>query len=137
MDVTAGGPDRPDHSIWPALAYQDPAAMRRWLLALGFVEGIVLPGEAEGEIHHSEMLWPEGGRVTVSSTGTREAGFDTPPGAVGLHVVTDDPDRVHARAVALDAPIVRPLVDQSDYQSRDFSVRDPEGNIWTFATYGG
>ncbi len=137
MDVTAGGPDRPDHSIWPALAYRDPTAMRRWLLALGFVEGIVLPGEADGEIHHSEMLWPEGGRVTVCSVGTREAGFDAPPGVVGVHVVTDHPDEVHARAVAIGATVVCPLVDQSDYPSRELSIRDPEGNTWTFMTYGG
>jgi uncharacterized glyoxalase superfamily protein PhnB len=136
MDVTAGGPDRPDHSIWASLAYRDPQAQRAWLAGLGFVEGIALPGEAKREIHHSEMLWPEGGRVMVCSVGTREAGYDTPPGGAGLNVVTDDPDVVYARALALGAEVVRPIVDQSEYPSRDFSVRDPEGNIWTFMTYG-
>jgi uncharacterized glyoxalase superfamily protein PhnB len=29
---------------------------------------------------------------------------------------------------------VHGLVD-TDYGSRDFSVRDPEGNLWSFGTY--
>ncbi len=137
MDVTAGGPDRPDHSIWVSLAYRDAGAQRAWLAGLGFIEGIELPGESEGEIHHSEMLWPEGGRVMVCSLGTRAAGFDTPPGGAGLNVVTDDPDAVYARALAAGAEVVRSIVDQSDYPSRDFTLRDPEGNTWTFMTYRG
>jgi uncharacterized glyoxalase superfamily protein PhnB len=36
--------------------------------------------------------------------------------------------------VAAGGEIVRPLEDQ-DYGSRDFAVRDPEGNIWSFGTY--
>ncbi len=35
---------------------------------------------------------------------------------------------------ALGAEVVRPLEDQ-DYGSRDFSVRDLEGNLWSFGTY--
>jgi uncharacterized glyoxalase superfamily protein PhnB len=44
---------------------------------------------------------------------------------------------VMARAAELGAEIVHPLVDQTDYPSRDFTVRDPDGNHWTFATYAG
>jgi uncharacterized glyoxalase superfamily protein PhnB len=29
---------------------------------------------------------------------------------------------------------VRELID-TDYGSREFSVRDPEGNLWSFGTY--
>lgn len=32
------------------------------------------------------------------------------------------------------AQAVRPLVDQ-DYGSREYSARDPEGNLWSFGTY--
>jgi uncharacterized glyoxalase superfamily protein PhnB len=46
------------------------------------------------------------------------------------HVV----DAVHDRAVAAGAEIVYPLTDQ-DYGSRDFSARDPAGNVWSFGTY--
>ncbi len=41
-----------------------------------------------------------------------------------------------ARATAAGAEVVRELKDE-DYGSRGFSVRDPEGNLWSFGTYRG
>ncbi len=43
-------------------------------------------------------------------------------------------DAAHDRAVAAGAEVVRPL-ENTDYGSRDFSVRDPEGHVWSFGTY--
>jgi uncharacterized glyoxalase superfamily protein PhnB len=105
------------------------------LLALGFTEDLMIPGEREGLIHHAQFDWPEGGRVLLSSTGERS----TPckPGTSSLHVVTADPDAVSERAQATDATIVHPLANQTDYPSRDFTVADFEGNHWTFATFAG
>jgi hypothetical protein len=40
-----------------------------------------------------------------------------------------------ARARPLDAPVVDELVEQTEYPSRDFTVADPHGNHWTFATF--
>jgi len=37
----------------------------------------------------------------------------------------------------LDGPVVHELVAQTDYPSRDFTVADPDGNHWTFATFAG
>jgi uncharacterized glyoxalase superfamily protein PhnB len=51
-------------------------------------------------------------------------------------VVTSDPDAVHARAVAAGAEITAAL-HETDYGSRDFAARDPEGNRWSFGTYAG
>jgi uncharacterized glyoxalase superfamily protein PhnB len=53
---------------------------------------------------------------------------------VSLYVVVPDPDAHHDRAVAADADIVRELEDQP-YGSREYSLRDPEGNLWSFGTY--
>jgi uncharacterized glyoxalase superfamily protein PhnB len=105
------------------------------LLALGFTEDLLIPGEREGAIHHCQLDWPEGGRVMLSSTGERA----TPcrPGTSSLHVVTADPDGVMARARALHARVVHDLVDQTDCASRDFVVADPDGNHWEFATFAG
>lgn len=71
----------------------------------------------------------------LSSTGERP----TPcrPGTSSLHVVTSNPDAVMARARALSAIVVHELTDQTDYQSRDFTVADADGNHWTFATFAG
>jgi len=122
-------------SVWASIVSDDAAALRDWLLALGFTEDLLIPGEREGAIHHCQMDWPEGGRIMLSSTGERE----TPcrPGTSSLHVVTADPDGVMARARGLGARVVNELVDQTDYTSRDFTVADPDGNYWEFATFAG
>ena len=76
-----------------------------------------------------------GSGVLLSSAGERT----TPgrPGTSSLHVVTSDPDAVMTRAIKLSASIVHPLVDQTNYPSRDITVADPDGNHWTFATFAG
>jgi len=38
--------------------------------------------------------------------------------------------------VKAGATIARPPAD-TDYGSRDFAARDPEGNLWSFGTYRG
>jgi uncharacterized glyoxalase superfamily protein PhnB len=58
------------------------------------------------------------------------------PGSFGAYVVCDDPDALFARATAAGAEVLMPLHD-TDYGSRDFMVRDPEGNRWSFGTYRG
>jgi len=122
-------------SVWASVVSDDAQALRDWLLALGFTQDLLVPGERAGAIHHGQIDWPEGGRVILSSTDERP----TPcrPGTSSLHVVTADPDAVAARARALGAPFVHELTDQTDYPSRDFTVADPDGNHWTFATFAG
>jgi uncharacterized glyoxalase superfamily protein PhnB len=127
---------RPDHNLWPGLTYDDPAAARAWLADLGFQPGIVVPGEQPGQIYHSEMLWPDGGRVMISSRGTADTTFDVPRGAGSVYVVVDDPDAVYQRSRRLGAHELRPMRDE-DYGSRGFSIADPEGNRWSFGTYAG
>jgi uncharacterized glyoxalase superfamily protein PhnB len=133
MTVRATGVLQP--SVWASVVSDDAPALRVWLIGLGFTQDLLIPGEHADAIHHCQLDWPEGGRILLSSTGERP----TPcrPGTASLHVVTADPDAVLARAVALDARIVHEIVDQTDYPSRDFTVADPDGNQWTFATFAG
>jgi uncharacterized glyoxalase superfamily protein PhnB len=132
MDLTTGKRQR---SIWASVVSDDAAALRAWLLALGFVQDLEIPGERDGALHHCQLDWPEGGRIMLSSTGERA----TPcrPSTASLHVVTSDPDAVFARAMSAGATVVHDLTDQTDYPSRDFTVADPDGNHWTFATFAG
>jgi uncharacterized glyoxalase superfamily protein PhnB len=122
-------------SIWASVVSDDALALRDWLLALGFTEDLMIPGDSARAVHHCQLDWPEGGRVLLSSTGER----DTPcrHGTSSLHVVTADPDTVMGRALVLGAAVIHPLVDQTDYPSRDFTVADPDGNHWSFATFAG
>ncbi|MHB1497646.1 MAG: VOC family protein [Acidimicrobiales bacterium] len=133
MTLRTSGVRQP--SIWASVVSDDALALRYWLLALGFTEDLMIPGERGGSVHHCQLDWPDGGRVLLSSTDERA----TPcrPGTSSLHVVTDDPDAVLERARSIGATVVHPIVDQTDYPSRDFTVEDPDGNHWTFATFAG
>jgi len=122
-------------SVWSSVVSDDAMALRGWLLALGFMEDLMIPGASEGAIHHCQLDWPEGGRVLLSST--QERSTPCRPGTSSLHVVTGDPDAVMERALSVNSTVVHPLVDQTDYPSRDFTVADPDGNHWTFATFAG
>lgn len=58
-----------------------------------------------------------------------------PVGGSALYGVIDgDVDAHCARAVAAGATVVLEPKDQ-DYGGRDYTVRDPEGNLWSFGSY--
>lgn len=117
-------------TIFPSLRYRDPRAALRFLSeALGFTEEQV--HEDDGQIVHAEMSY-HGDMVGFGTIGAGDPLFDITPSCV--YVVVEDIDAHHARAVAAGADIVMEPTDH-DYGSRDYAVRDPEGNIWAFGTY--
>lgn len=126
---------RTDHNIWVGLSYDDPHAARTWLRGLGFVDGTLVE-DPDGRVQHSEMVWPEGGRVMVSSRAKTDDTFVASAGVATVYVVCDDPAAVWGRAEGLGATVVRPMED-TDYGSRGFSLADAEGNSWSFGTYAG
>ena len=133
--------DAPPPQIWPALRARDARGLIRFLVdAFGFVENVAWGNGPDGGgdvVAHAQLDWPEGGGIMLGSV--REAPDDrwpVQPGTAGCYVVTADPDAVHARAVAAGAEITDPLHD-TDYGSREFAARDPEGNRWSFGTYRG
>lgn len=127
----------PPPQVWPTLRARDARGLIRFLVdAFGFQETAVY-GEGE-RVEHAELAWPEGGGIMLGSVQESDAADDWPlrPGTFGAYVVTADPDAVHARAVAAGAEITSGL-HVTDYGSRDFAARDPEGNRWSFGTYAG
>lgn len=124
--------------VWPAIRYKDALAAIRFLgEAFGFTEAVVVPGQDEGVVEHAELRWPLGGGVMVGSTRYDEGVHgELPAGSASVYVVTDEPDALFARAAAAGAEVVAGLKDE-DYGSRSFTVRDPEGNYWSFGTYRG
>ncbi|MCU7825618.1 VOC family protein [Kitasatospora sp. DSM 101779] len=137
---TAEVPDgAPAPQVWPTLRAHDARKLIAFLVeAFGFEETVVY-GEG-AVVHHAQLSWPEGGGVMLGSVREDPDGAEnsgpTPPGSFGAYVVTADPDAVHARAAAAGAEIVDDL-HETDYGSRDFAARDPEGNRWYFGTYRG
>lgn len=120
---------------YPVLRYHDARAAIDWLgEAFGFTEKEVHTGEGEA-IVHAELDLPGGGIVMLSSE--PEGGderWGERAGKGWLYIGTDEVDALFERAVAAGAEVVMGLTD-TDYGSRDFSVRDPEGNHWSFGTY--
>jgi uncharacterized glyoxalase superfamily protein PhnB len=126
-------------SVWPILSYRDaPAGIAFLTSAFGFEERAVYSRDGDpAVVEHAELRWPLGGGVMLGTAGKDDSSFGARlPGSDSVYVVCDDPDGLFARATAAGAEVVRGPVDE-DYGSRGFTVRDPEGNLWSFGTYAG
>jgi uncharacterized glyoxalase superfamily protein PhnB len=124
-------------TVWPTFVCRDPHAQLRFLVdAFGFTERAVHTDE--GVVEHAELVWngpdgtPSGGVMFGQHRPDDPCG--QPPGGASVHVVVTAPDDLYDRAVAAGAVVLRPIED-TDYGSRQFVVRDPEGNVWSFGTW--
>jgi uncharacterized glyoxalase superfamily protein PhnB len=117
----------------PIVPYSDPRAAIDWLeKAFGATATLVVPPEPDKPLLHAEVKVGTG-LVMIDDADRTDSPFAL-PGPVVVYVVVDDPDALHAQAVAAGAEIVMGLTDQ-DYGSREFAAEDPEGNVWSFGTY--
>lgn len=122
-------------TVYPALLYRDARAAVRFLTeALGFTTATLFEGP-DGSVVHAELSQGNGLVMLGPAGGEGEfAKLSAGSGPAAVYVVVEDADRHHAHAVAHGAEVVIPLRDQ-DYGSREYTVRDPEGNLWSFGTY--
>lgn len=125
--------------VWPVLTYRDARGAIEFLgKAFGFEERAAYARPDDPSIiEHAEMRWPDGGGVMLGSAGKDDSPFGRrTTGNDAVYIVCGDPDALFERAVAAGAVVVRDLED-TDFGSRGFTVRDLEGNLWSFGTYGG
>ena len=124
----------PAPTFHPNLLYADADAAIEWLeRTLGFERGEVHRDE-DGNVAHAELSL-DGTVVMLGSAGVgREPFRDIPAGGGLVYVAIDDVDSLHERARDAGGDIAVELMD-TDYGSRDFTVRDPEGTLWAFGTY--
>ena len=80
--------------------------------------GMIMLGSARDD-DWGKLVRPAGGSGPVTQS---------------IYVVVEDADAHCERARAAGAEILRELSD-TDYGSREYAARDPEGNVWTFGTY--
>lgn len=121
-------------SFYPSLLFDDAAAAIEWARAVLGCELRELVHDDAGRVVHAELALG-GGLVMISSAGAGQPPFSAlRAGDSIVYCAVDDPDALHDRAVAAGAEVARPLSD-TDYGSRDFTLRDPEGNLWAFGTY--
>src|SRR6059036_1778016 len=119
----AKNPPEGSPNIFPALRYKNAPAALEWLgRAFGFEKHMVVPGP-EGTVAHAQMKLGSG--VIMLGSGKHGGANDPWDEVQGVYVHVVDVDAHYARARAAGAEIVRPLQD-TDYGSREYSVRDPE-----------
>jgi len=120
--------------LWATLDFKDVDAAIDWLTAIGFTAHALHRDEVDPSVVvHAEMFWPAGGGIMFGSTRDNPE-WPTSPGHGAVYLVTDDVDRVYAAAMAAGATSLREPVDQ-EYGGRGATVRDPEGNLWSFGDY--
>lgn len=119
--------------ISPVLRYTDAPAAIEWLLnAFGF-EKLTDFRTPDKSVAHADLRFGHG---TIGVSSAQVSASDSPWSRVrqGLYVQVGNPDAFHDRAKAAGAEIAVPLTN-TDYGSRDFSLRDPQGRLWGFGTY--
>ena len=131
--------DAKSPTVFHSLSYRDaPAAVDFLTTGFGFVARGVYTDDAS-RIVHAQLDWPPGGSIMLGSAGRHDDSWVDGAGHGQCYCVTEtdaDVDRVFERAVAAGATVVRPPEDQ-DYGGRGCTLRDPEGNQWSFGSYRG
>ena len=123
--------------IFPSIRYQDAPAAIDWLVrAFGMEKQLVIPNP-DGTIAHAQLKF--GPDVIMLGSSKEDAlGLKSPRELGGvtqsLYIYIQDVDAHHDRAKAAGAEIVIELRD-TEYGSREYSARDPEGHLWHFGTY--
>jgi uncharacterized glyoxalase superfamily protein PhnB len=117
-------------TVFPSLHYDDALGAIEWLeRALGAERHALY---ADGAVvHHAELRFGNG----IVMLGSAREGVPATRGrGGGIYVAVGDPDALFGQARDAGADVLRELQD-TDYGSREFGVRDLEGNAWHFGTY--
>lgn len=136
--MTTSLPDPPTPTVWPSVGFTDvDAGVHLLTEVLGFVVTALYRGE-DGTVEHAEARWPDGGGVMFGSRG--KPGEWGQLGPQGVYIVAAEASTVDAAwkraAAADDVEVLRPLND-TDYGSHEFAIRDADGNLWSIGTYRG
>jgi uncharacterized glyoxalase superfamily protein PhnB len=124
-------------SVIPFLGYEDPRAAIDWLTkAFGYEVVAVHEGE-NGKVVHAELRFGDG--MVMLGTPGPSFGMRTAKELGGVNqgiysIVDDGIDAHYERALAAGAEVVMEIHD-TDYGSREYMVRDFDGNLWSFGTY--
>ncbi len=122
----------------PYLFYDDIDAAVRFLCdAFGFEKRLKVPGPDGRTMHASVVL--DGGVVMMGWAGSPDSTFalgraDAGPLHASVYFYVDDVDAHYVKAKAAGAEVTTEPATQF-WGDRIYSVRDPEGQFWTFATH--
>ncbi|MGA8938222.1 MAG: VOC family protein [Acidobacteriaceae bacterium] len=126
----------------PSVRYKDAHAAIAWLeRALGFERQAVYDGP-EGTVAHAQLTFGGTGMLmlgSASNASPHEKFYATPEEIGGrvtspLYLVVKDCAPAWERAKAAGAEVVMELKEM-DYGGKSFTVRDPEGYMWSVGEY--
>lgn len=119
--------------VVPVIRVRERSTLQHWVDAFGLELHAVFPAEGP-QVDHAQLRLGDG---WLMSGTVRDEGIGQPPGTGATYWVLEDAaavDAIHDRAVAAGAVSLRPP-DAPDYGGRECSLRDREGNLWSFGTY--
>ena len=125
----------------PSVRYKDAHAAIAWLeKALGMERHAVYEGKTGG-VDHAELRFGTGMIMlgSASNPGPMKPLYATPEEIGGrvtspLYLVTADCGSTWERVLAADAAVVMEMREM-EYGGRAFTVRDPEGYLWSVGEY--
>ena len=126
--------------LFPTLRYRDPRRAVTWLcIAFGFETHFV--AEEGGEVVHAQLRFGDDLIMLGPDHMDDKYGMHSPLALNGTNqcvytALLTDIDQACERARSAGAEIVTEPYD-TPYGSREFSVRDLEGHIWSFGRYAG
>lgn len=129
----------PKATMIATMRYDDAGRMIEWLgTAFGFERQFVVPGDG-GTIAHAQLSFGSGMIMCGTARDDEWGGIVKTVRAAGgttgsVYVVVTNPDEHCARAKKAGAEILYGPRD-TDYGSREYAARDPEGHVWSFGTY--
>ena len=122
--------------LYPTMRCRDAKAMIRWLIdVVGFTERVIY--RKDGAVQHADLAY---GSSILMLGQSRDDEYGKLVGDLAgrrtdaVYLAVEDPDGLYVRARSAGARIEMEL-HSTDYGSRDFACRDPEGNLWSFGTY--
>jgi uncharacterized glyoxalase superfamily protein PhnB len=130
-------------TLFHSLSFADVPAAIAFLEAVGFTKKGVHTDDS-GAVVHAQYDWGDRGGIMFGSrrsdrAGVEPEGWVDPTGHAECYCVVEtdaEVDVVYTKAVAAGGTSVRAPEDQ-DYGGRCCTVRDPEGNQWSFGSYQG
>ena len=121
-------------TIFPIIRFHDADAGLAWLEdALGFQEHGVSRGD-DGVVQHGELRLGDAWVMIGSETPDGVDRFGSHAGAGFYYLAVDDAGAAFERARSAGADLTSEL-EAREYGGREFSLRDPEGNVWSLGEY--
>ncbi|MGR3804576.1 VOC family protein [Marinibacterium profundimaris] len=124
----------------PATRYSDCEGALAFLKKVIGMEELAVHRDEAGVIQHVEMKMGDSLFMFGPEAETPFARYMTAPRDTGgretttMYVIVKDVETHNAKAMAAGATIILPL-EERPHGGLQYSLRDPEGHVWTIGTY--